>query len=1133
MKKIIIKLLLISAFLSYAGFAAAAENEQPLEIKEMSFNNDKQNLSLNIELSITNVSDFEIPDLGWMFSLNAVPRFNELEEVYVRQPIVEYSLLDKTKFFSLAPGESKDIKLSLGYSSFLPGGQYELQVAFIDKNSNFFDSHVKIIDLDQSGNYLNFSNCQVTRDGIVFAPEAGANVDAGSIFDFTCDVNGLENFSGSKIFYPEVSIRELNLFDYSNGDYFIKNELDSIDFSSDNKLSIKITAVQQPRAYQGAIRLLSGDERSPVTAFQTFRYVVRGEGARISSLFLDKTYYQKGDQALVNYEFFVSPDLYWSTRIEDSRRENGTALNANLKFSIFSDVGYKPLLCGEALKETGDMQFVSSISGSISVDIKKTCKNPKIVFSIENDGAVLSSYQYTLETLGKDLLAEADNSIIFIIIIGAVIILGLIFFLWNKSKRPQLPVALVVISLVTISLVYHYSNNINLAQARKQYEGNSMLHVHQNEDNFVVMKKLKKSSGDLNLPHNDDLSGKQFEFSYDTVDNSCSNNDADMFVRYGWFLRDKDSKLIKDRVIEKTIQEKSKDNGYSKTVTHSFKPSKSVSLKISKAPYRMIWDYRVAMFGEVSSYSYNLSTSTNLAFRIPIPDEFDWRIYPARATDKKVTGGDGFYYLESDSTFNNEEKDKAFENAYDITKPDFTTGENVTDNRCKSCVRDPKVRDPGYSSLRSIFPLTQEWKINVYTVLTVKIKKYDDFYDVGGTVTAKNINEINCGDICTHRYTNAKEVKDVTLTATPNANSEFAYWDGDCQGSETTCVVNTGQNIDVKAHFELKRPSLSVTVSGNCSASRAVSVPSTDTTKAFTCSSGTCTKDNYLYSDTLEITQSSNYPCVFSGWSGACSGAGNCSLIMNSAKTITATFNQNALSCIANPTISPDLTNFTECDGYGMDLTQSREDSLVNPGNCDALGSVEGDICELECLYGPVEQDINGFDTCPDSMVPSTKCFDNAGDPYSPGEKRYNECVYSPLPVNNVDTCYTSDICGAGASWGACSLDYCNCDTGYEWDNISRTCNTIIDPNVCTNDNGINTNHTASCEQSGSGVDSLVNSPNDCDSSGSCEYYCVKGYKLNSDGSKCIIKSWWWEIVPKLYQSVTNAFSSVVQALIQ
>ncbi|PJE58114.1 MAG: hypothetical protein COU81_02520 [Candidatus Portnoybacteria bacterium CG10_big_fil_rev_8_21_14_0_10_36_7] len=254
---------------------------------------------------------------------------------------------------------------------------------------------------------------------------------------------------------------------------------------------------------------------------------------------------------------------------------------------------------------------------------------------------------------------------------------------------------------------------------------------------------------------------------------------------------------------------------------------------------------------------------------------------------------------------------------------------------------------------------------------------------------------------------------------------------------------------------------------------------------------------------------------------------------MNSAKTITATFNQNALSCIANPTISPDLTNFTECDGYGMDLTQSREDSLVNPGNCDALGSVEGDICELECLYGPVEQDINGFDTCPDSMVPSTKCFDNAGDPYSPGEKRYNECVYSPLPVNNVDTCYTSDICGAGASWGACSLDYCNCDTGYEWDNISRTCNTIIDPNVCTNDNGINTNHTASCEQSGSGVDSLVNSPNDCDSSGSCEYYCVKGYKLNSDGSKCIIKSWWWEIVPKLYQSVTNAFSSVVQALIQ
>ena len=63
---------------------------------------------------------------------------------------------------------------------------------------------------------------------------------------------------------------------------------------------------------------------------------------------------------------------------------------------------------------------------------------------------------------------------------------------------------------------------------------------------------------------------------------------------------------------------------------------------------------------------------------------------------------------------------------------------------------------------------------------------------------------INCGQACTASFTVDTQV---TLTATPSADSAFAGWQGVCSGT-STCVVNLSAGMSVSATF-LRRPTMS------------------------------------------------------------------------------------------------------------------------------------------------------------------------------------------------------------------------------------------------------------------------------------------------------------------------------------
>ena len=144
-----------------------------------------------------------------------------------------------------------------------------------------------------------------------------------------------------------------------------------------------------------------------------------------------------------------------------------------------------------------------------------------------------------------------------------------------------------------------------------------------------------------------------------------------------------------------------------------------------------------------------------------------------------------------------------------------------------------------------------------------------------GTVRGSGI---DCGTDCTENY--AKD-SSVTLTATPSTpGSIFSGWTGACTGTGD-CVLSMNAAKQVTATFTaLPTYPLTVSLSGQ----------GTVTSNPAGINCGTDCKESYVSGTQITLTPSAAVGYVFSNWSGACSGAGSCSVTMNAAKQVTATF---------------------------------------------------------------------------------------------------------------------------------------------------------------------------------------------------------------------------------------------------
>lgn len=155
-----------------------------------------------------------------------------------------------------------------------------------------------------------------------------------------------------------------------------------------------------------------------------------------------------------------------------------------------------------------------------------------------------------------------------------------------------------------------------------------------------------------------------------------------------------------------------------------------------------------------------------------------------------------------------------------------------------------------------------------------------------GTVTSAPAG-IDCGLDCGEEYATGTEV---TLTAAPAAGSTFdGFTGGGCSGTGSTCTVTVDAAMTVTAIFS--GPLLTVTKTG--------SGVGTVTSLPFGVSCGTDCSEDYAADTMVTLTASVSTSTVagatgstFGGFSGGgCTGtATTCTVTMDAAKTVTATF---------------------------------------------------------------------------------------------------------------------------------------------------------------------------------------------------------------------------------------------------
>jgi uncharacterized repeat protein (TIGR02543 family) len=111
----------------------------------------------------------------------------------------------------------------------------------------------------------------------------------------------------------------------------------------------------------------------------------------------------------------------------------------------------------------------------------------------------------------------------------------------------------------------------------------------------------------------------------------------------------------------------------------------------------------------------------------------------------------------------------------------------------------------------------------------------------------------------------------VTVTATANTGYEFTGWSGACTGTGS-CTVTMTSDKTVTANFKLVQYTL--TTGASPSGAGAVT-PATG---------------KFDHGTQLTVTATANTGYEFTGWSGACTGTGSCTVTMTSDQSVTANF---------------------------------------------------------------------------------------------------------------------------------------------------------------------------------------------------------------------------------------------------
>ena len=148
----------------------------------------------------------------------------------------------------------------------------------------------------------------------------------------------------------------------------------------------------------------------------------------------------------------------------------------------------------------------------------------------------------------------------------------------------------------------------------------------------------------------------------------------------------------------------------------------------------------------------------------------------------------------------------------------------------------------------------------------------------GSGTVASSPTGVNCGSTCSAIYSYNTAV---TLTGTPASGSTFTGWGGACSGTGT-CTVTVDAVKSVTANFALGTYTLAVGKAGTGSG--------TVTSSPAGINCGATCSASFNSGANVTLTAAPVAGSTFTGWSGACTGTGNCAVSMTAAQSVTATF---------------------------------------------------------------------------------------------------------------------------------------------------------------------------------------------------------------------------------------------------
>jgi len=156
-----------------------------------------------------------------------------------------------------------------------------------------------------------------------------------------------------------------------------------------------------------------------------------------------------------------------------------------------------------------------------------------------------------------------------------------------------------------------------------------------------------------------------------------------------------------------------------------------------------------------------------------------------------------------------------------------------------------------------------------------------------GTITSTPIG-INCGSTCYYDFTNNTSVK---LTAAASSGSTFASWSGCSSTSGVYCYVTMTGVKSITATFNSSSGG-----GGTTPVTLSVTKTGTGTITGTGISCGTDCSESYTPGTTVTLTANAGSGYVLSTWGGgSCSGSyPSCSVLMNSAKSVSATFSASS-----------------------------------------------------------------------------------------------------------------------------------------------------------------------------------------------------------------------------------------------